>query len=273
MFKSTSILLFVAAAMLSTCSAFNFDGLDIDSRVVQGTNATRGQYPFYVFLKVKMNQGVASCGGSLISNQWVVTAAHCLQGVSSAEVHLGSLRASDLKEEGRVIVNVSKSGLFVHPKYFSPIVLNDIGLIKLPSPVQLSDVIKPVKLACTKPKNMNVIVIGNGLTNTTQTTLAPILQYTDLKTIPLYQCIPDFPFLLFRKSVICARGVQMRSACRGDSGGPLISRDSRALVGLTSFGSAMGCHLGYPQGYSSLAAFRPWIKEVTGISECKEEGN
>lgn len=123
MFKSSSILLLVAASMLSACSAIDFDGLDIDSRVVQGQNSTRGQFPFYVFLKVKMSQGIASCGGSLISDSWVVTAAHCLKGVSSAEVHLGSLRASDLKEEGRVIVNVSKSGIFVHPKYFAPIVL------------------------------------------------------------------------------------------------------------------------------------------------------
>lgn len=96
---------------------------------------------------------------------------------------------------------------------------SDIGLIKLPSPVKLSNVIQPIELVCSKPKNLDVVVVGNGLTNTTQTTLAPILQYADLKTIPLYQCVPDFPFLIFRKSVICARGVQQRSACRGDSGG------------------------------------------------------
>lgn len=167
---------------------------------------------------------------------------------------------------------------FIHLKISKLILLDllnsDIGLIKLPSPVQFSDVIKPVELACTPaPKNLDVTIIGNGLINTTATTLAPILQYADLKIIPLYQCIPDFPFLLFRKSVICARGVQQRSACRGDSGGPLISHNSRALVGLTSFGSAMGCHLGFPQGYTSIALYLDWIKEVSGITECKHEVN
>lgn len=73
MFKTSSILLFVAACLLSTCAAFDFNDIEIDTKVVQGENATRGQFPFYVLLKVKMAQGTAACGGSLISNEYVVT--------------------------------------------------------------------------------------------------------------------------------------------------------------------------------------------------------
>lgn len=96
-------------------------------------------------------------------------------------------------------------------------------MIKLPKQVQLSETIKPVKLACSAAKNLVVTAIGNGLMNTTAKEIAPILQYTTLKTIPLLQCLPDFPFLLFRKSVVCARGEQQKSTCRGDSGGPLVA--------------------------------------------------
>lgn len=130
-----------------------------------------------------------------------------------------------------------------------------------------------MKLACSPGKRLPVTAIGNGLTNTTQKEIAPILQFTSLTTISLIECLPDFPFLLFRKSVVCARGVQQRSTCRGDSGGPLVSKNSGALVGLTSFGSALGCHLGYPQGYTSLPSYLQFIKDVTGISDCQEEDN
>ena len=120
MLRTTLVLL---VAMLATSSAFDLNDFVINPRIVQGENATRGQFPYYVFLKINMPQGVAACGGSLISDEWVVTAGHCLHGASAAEVHLGALRAKDLDEEGRVILKVPKQNLHVHPRYFQAIVL------------------------------------------------------------------------------------------------------------------------------------------------------
>lgn len=153
--------------------------------------------------------------------------------------------------------------------FFVSYFYSDIALIKLPQKVESTKTIKPVKLTCEPPKNLAVTVVGNGLLNSTDKEIAPILQYTDLKTVPLLRCLPTFPFLIYRKSVLCVIGAQQKSACRGDSGGPLISNTNGTLVGLTSFGSAEGCHLGYPQGYTSIASYLDWIKEVTAISECE----
>lgn len=118
MFKTTLVLL---VAMLANSSAFDLNEFVINPRIVQGENATRGQFPFYAFLRINMAQGSAACGGSLISDEWVATAAHCLHGASGAEVHLGALRAKDLEEEGRVILKVPKQNLHVHPRYIQAV--------------------------------------------------------------------------------------------------------------------------------------------------------
>lgn len=145
---------------------------------------------------------------------------------------------------------------------------SDIALMKLPKPVELSDTIKPVPIACLSTNGMDVIVIGNGLTKDNDRTIAPILQYTELKTISMMSCLKSFPFLIFRQSVICAKGEEHRSACRGDSGGPLVTPD-KSLIGLTSFGSVWGCEAGGTQVFTRISKYQTWIKEMTGV-ECKK---
>lgn len=145
---------------------------------------------------------------------------------------------------------------------------SDVALIKLPSPVEFSDVVKPVPMACASTGGMDVVAIGNGLTKDTDKTIAPTLQYTQLQTISMVECVLDYPILLFRKSVVCARGVQQRSVCRGDSGGPLVTGDTGELVGIASFVNILGCENGVPQGFTRVSAHLEWIKEVTGI-DCK----
>lgn len=132
-----------------------------------------------------------------------------------------------------------------------------------------TDVIKPVSLGCTSSNNVDAVAIGNGLMHTGDKDLAPILQYAPLKTISLLRCVIFYPIVAFRKSIICSKGEQKQSICNGDSGGPLIEAKSRNLIGISSFGSAFGCEIGLPQGFTRVSAFLPWIKEVTGV-ECKK---
>lgn len=132
-----------------------------------------------------------------------------------------------------------------------------------------SDVIKPIPFTCSKSSDfgLHVIAIGNGARNNNDTALPDILQYTELKTTSTLSCLKTFPFLIFRRSVICVEGEEKRSACHGDSGGPLITSDN-TLLGLTSFGSHIGCEGGTPQVFTKIAKYAKWIKDVSGV-KCK----
>lgn len=90
----------------------------IEPRIAQGHNAVRGQFPFFVRLAVFKSWPVgwvAGCGGSLISNLWIITSGHCVQNAVIISAHLGFLRTNDESEPGRKIVYIEK--FYEHPQF------------------------------------------------------------------------------------------------------------------------------------------------------------
>lgn len=98
MFKLNVCSLMALALLSSTigiASKSNNFGISIDSLIAKGQDAYRGQFPYYTFLKLNTTDGDAICGGALISNEWILTAGHCLYDTLNGEIHLGSLRAAN----------------------------------------------------------------------------------------------------------------------------------------------------------------------------------
>lgn len=96
-------------------------------------------------------------------------------------------------------------------------VLNsDIALIKLPEPVEFSDVIKPISFPCSVSNGMDVIAVGNGFRRDYDRGLPPILQYTELKTVSMLSCSWNYPVPFFSHSVICVKGKEHKSVCHGN---------------------------------------------------------
>lgn len=150
---------------------------------------------------------------------------------------------------------------------------SDIGLIKLPRPVILNNDIKPVNLACKVNNDQDVIAIGNGKMRSkakgkskTESVQSP-LHYTQLKTISQLKCFRQLPIIAFRSSIVCANGEQKQSICIGHSGSPLVDRETKDLVGISSFGlSLFGCQRDVSQGFTRVSPYLPWIEKVTGIT-------
>uniref|UniRef100_A0A8W7Q020 Peptidase S1 domain-containing protein n=1 Tax=Anopheles coluzzii TaxID=1518534 RepID=A0A8W7Q020_ANOCL len=234
-------------------------------RVVNGETAKLGQFPYQVRLTLHVGNGQqALCGGSLLNEEWVLTAGHCVMLAKSVEVHLGAVDFSDNTNDGRLVLESTE--FFKHEKYNPLFVANDVALVKLPSKVEFSERVQPVRLPTGDEDfaGREVVVSGWGLmVNGGQ--VAQELQYATLKVIPNKQCQKTFSPLLVRKSTLCAVGEELRSPCNGDSGGPLVLAEDKTLVGVVSFGHAQGCDKGHPAAFARVTAFRDWVKKHTGV--------
>ncbi|KAL4921337.1 trypsin-like cysteine/serine peptidase domain-containing protein [Aspergillus aurantiobrunneus] len=228
-----------------------------EEAIVGGDDATIEQFPYQVAL---LSDGSLLCGGSIISNQYVVTAGHCTSGASarSLSVRVGSSSSSSGGTE------VGVSSIAVHPDFNGNTVDNDISILTLAEELTFGDGIAAVDL----PTSNSLPEAGTTATASGWGALreggtpSPTLQSVEVPIVSKQQCASAYQgFNEITDSMFCA-GEEGKDACQGDSGGPLVS--DNVLIGITSWGN--GCaREGFPGVYSSPAYFRDFIQSVTGI--------
>lgn len=236
-------------------------------RIYNGINSRPGQFPYQALLITQSDSGPSICGGSLLSDRWVLTAAHCVSLVNSIQVHLGATlyTASRSAEPGRITTGVSR--VIIHYHYNRNSITDDVALLSLSDRITFSNTIMPVLLPKTLDTQVHagqtVVASGWGVTSSaigSSREAAQRLQYAQLQIIGNLECMRSYSFLSVRPTTLCAKGSQSQSVCSGDSGGPLVLHtDMRTLVGVTSFGHISGCHLGKPQGFMRVNLFVNWI--------------
>ncbi len=155
-FIFTVSLLFVSGAVTYRKLPFG----NPHTRIVNGYQATPGQFPHQVLLEITMPQGRGVCGGSLLNNEWVITAAHCALSATQFKVSLGAQTFDNPSEPGRVIDITSTK--IVHPGYSSFGTDNDISLIKLSKKIEFNDRIQPVLFPTTQDLFVSQDVIASG---------------------------------------------------------------------------------------------------------------
>ena len=212
------------------------------------------------------------CGGSLISDQVVMTAAHCVDSLTVDDfgVAIGFTALSDIGAEDRSSV----AEIEIHPQWADDITSVDIALLRLVEPVtELTpvpiddDVVEPV---FGRP----LVVAGWGAVEVTRTFFPDVMQaagvttLTDTTTSALFGLLTCG--LVDPADDFCYGGITT-AGCSGDSGGPLLGETSPGselfeLTGIVSYGPASQC-LAPTQfdGAQRVSSYKPWIDEVLAL--------
>ncbi|KAM9299530.1 chymotrypsin-C-like [Gastrophryne carolinensis] len=238
------------------------------TRVVNGEDVVPHSWPWQISLQYQGTSGAwgHTCGGTLISEQWVLTAAHCISSTRTYRVYLGKHSLETAEEEGSVAIAPEK--IIVHESYNSFLIRNDIALIKLSQPVELSDSIQPACLPANGAilsHNFSCYVTGWGRLYTNGP-IADALQQALLPVVDHSTCSrSDWWSFQVTNNMVCAGGDGIVSGCNGDSGGPLNcspSGDSWEVHGIVSFGSGVSCNYEKkPTVFTRVSAYLDWINQ------------
>ncbi|XP_070617738.1 chymotrypsin-like protease CTRL-1 [Erythrolamprus reginae] len=228
-------------------------------RIINGQDAIHGSWPWQVSLQTASHSHF--CGGSLINENWVVTAAHCnvVKGSDLAVFGLQNRFDNAPPVQERSIIKV-----ITHLKWNSYEINNDISLVKLSSPVELNDYVSPVCLASPAESlspDLKCVTTGWGRDKLSSYESAIILQQLVLPLVPVDECQKKHSRPI-TSSMICAGGAGA-SSCHGDSGGPLVCQKDSTwyLVGIVSWGNS-SCNINTPAVYCRVSKFRDWIDQV-----------
>ncbi|XP_032882330.1 transmembrane protease serine 9-like isoform X2 [Amblyraja radiata] len=230
-------------------------------RIVGGSSTYDGEWPFIVSLQLNRQH---SCGATLISCRWILSAAHCFRKgraenwVAVFGVHFLDQASNNIQTRTIKTIKFPSNGTTVS-NY-------DVALLELSQSVEYTNFVQPACLpAATTPIfGQSCTTIGWGQTNENVGSSSNELLKTEVNVYNNIQCQKKMPTIT--PHMICAGAPEGgRDACQGDSGGPLLCQDenSHAWIVAGVVSSGVGCgRPEHPGIYTQTAAVQEWIKDV-----------
>lgn len=241
------------------------------SRIVGGNVTFEGENPWMValFLHGKQREEFW-CGGALVSDRHVVTAAHCTKDAKKRPFRPSQFTAKigewDLKDSDGYTREIRIAEITAHPDFKPNGFYNDVAIFKLEQPVTFNQHIQPICLP-TGPLRFRNFVGTQPMALGWGTTYYGGQEVDKLRGVQLpvwsnAECDESY-FQPITEVFLCAGFAQGgKDACQGDSGGPLLLYDedtqSNVLIGIVSFGNRCA-EAGYPGVYTRITHFIDWI--------------
>lgn len=231
----------------------------LDGRIVGGEDANIEDYPYQVSFEYLTSH---ICGASIISENWVVTAAHCVDDVPASLVRFRA--GSSNRESGGTVHPASE--IIANPKYDFYTIDFDVAVVRVSTPFTIGSGVQRIPLTTSQPQpGQNAVVTGWGTLSSDVDTLPRRLQVVNVPIVSQEECNNAYAeYGGITENMICAAAPGGgKDACQGDSGGPLAVGGK--LAGIVSWGGGCGEAL-YPGVYSNVASLRSFITENSGVN-------
>lgn len=238
-------------------------------RITFGQVSGLREFPWQVAMEVN---GRFHCGGSVIGEYWVLTAAHCVKSYENTpqaiKLFIGDWDLGTVNDGPSITASVSRVN--VHPLYSKPALQNDIAVLRLSSRLNYNERIRPI---CLPTSDMNVqdqLATVSGWGRDEDFQLQKQLHHLSARVVANSKCDDSWNRNgaargLIVDSMMCMDATNGDS-CNGDSGGPSIVESPQGSgkwvqVGVVSFGSGTCTEASLPGVYTRVAYYRDWIRQ------------
>ncbi|XP_069784059.1 transmembrane protease serine 9 isoform X2 [Narcine bancroftii] len=241
----------------------------VSNRIVGGTEAAVGEWPWQVSLRLTGNGH--ECGATVVGDTWLISAAHCFASFPKPkrwEAVLGTIYRNDQRST-TVTRKIKK--IIIHPSFNLISLDYDVALVELSAPVTFSKSIQPVCLpspAHIFPTGKNCTITGWGVMSESNASLPVILQKATVPIFNISKCDKLYRDPITPRMICAGFFAGEVDSCQGDSGGPLVCEEAPGkwfLAGIVSWGE--GCaRPDKPGVYTRVTVIQVWVLQTMMLS-------